>query len=96
MPSSPEPNQPANSTDQQEGPSGLQPQRSGCTRQPPPVREGDIYGQCYALHIYARRDCPHIHGTLLKPCILYTIHGVHCTHMPWDIVNLHISMVYGT
>ena len=45
MPPSPEPNQPANSTDQQERPSGLQPQRSGCTRQPPPAQEGDLYGQ---------------------------------------------------
>ena len=45
MPPSPELNQPANSTDQQEGPSGLQPCRSGCTRQPPPVCEGNIYGQ---------------------------------------------------
>ena len=45
MPPSPEPNQPADSTDQQEGPSGLQPRRSGCTRQPPPACEGNIYGQ---------------------------------------------------
>ena len=45
MPSSPELNQPANSTDQQEGPSGLQPHRSGHTRQPPPACEGNIYGQ---------------------------------------------------
>ena len=40
-----QPNQPVSSTDQQEGPSGLQPQRSGCTQQPPPVCEGDLYGQ---------------------------------------------------
>ena len=45
LPPSPEPNQPATSSDQQEGPSGLQPHRSGCTRQPPPAREGNIYGQ---------------------------------------------------
>ena len=45
IPPSPEPNQPANSTDQQEGPSGLQPHRSGHTRQPPPACEGDLYGQ---------------------------------------------------
>ena len=45
MPPSPELHQPANSTDQQEGPSGLQPHRSGRTRQPPPACEGDIYGQ---------------------------------------------------
>ena len=45
MPPSPEPNQPAHSTDQQEGPSGLQPCQSGRTRQPPPAHEGDIYGQ---------------------------------------------------
>ena len=45
MPPSPEPNRPAGSTDQQEGPSGLQPHQSGHTRQPPPAREGNIYGQ---------------------------------------------------
>ena len=45
MPPSPELNQPANSTDQQEGPSSLQPHRSGHTRQPPPACEGNLYGQ---------------------------------------------------
>ena len=45
MPPSPEPNQPATGTDQQEGPSGLQPCQSGHTKQPPPAHEGDIYGQ---------------------------------------------------
>ena len=45
LPPSPEPNQPATSSDQQEGPSNLQPCRSGRTRQPPPMHEGNIYGQ---------------------------------------------------
>ena len=45
MSPSPEPNQPASSTDQQEGPSGLQPHRSGHTRQLPPMHEGNTYGQ---------------------------------------------------
>ena len=53
MPPSPELNQPANSTDQQEGPSGLQPHRSGHTRQPPSVHEGNIYGQQNSI------DCQH-------------------------------------
>ena len=45
LPPSPETNQPATSSDQQEGPSGLQPCRSSCTKQPPPTCEGNIYGQ---------------------------------------------------
>ena len=45
LPPSPEPDQLATSSDQQEGPSGLQPCQSGHTKQPPPTREGNIYGQ---------------------------------------------------
>ena len=44
------------------------------------------------------RDCLCIHATrnTVIPCIIYAIGGVHCTHMPWHIVNFHVSMVYGT
>ena len=53
LPPSPEPNQPATSSDQQEGPSNLQPHWSGHTRQPPPTYEGNIYGQWNPV------DCQH-------------------------------------